>query len=254
MTEKKESFLKKIYYKILDFILPRKCLLCGKVNPDGEYENVCEDCAKTINVLNGARCLICSEPVGDSNTPDVMGCKNCAEHKPNFNKSFAIASFDGAVREMVLELKYRTGTYIIEDMAKVALKARGIREFLKDAIIVPVPLHRSRMLSRKYNQSELLARMLAKTFPECNIKIKPMLKRIKKTKTQTTLDREERAKNMAKAFGPADKKTLARIPKNSRIIVIDDVNTTSVTLSECAKVLKKAGYNNVDAFSFARRI
>ena len=254
MSPSKKNPFRRLYDKILDFILPRKCILCGKINPKGEFENICPKCARSIKLLNGARCLICAEPVGDANQPDIVGCPNCMRFPPDFNRCFAVAAFDGAVREMIIELKYRTGTYIMRDMSILVKKSRGIREFLQDAILVPVPLHRSRIIRRKYNQSDLIARMLAKTFPECNIKVKPMLKRIRKTKTQTTLDRDERAENMRGAFAIADKSAISKIPKDGKIIVVDDVITTSVTLSECAKIIKGAGYKNVNAFAIAHRI
>ncbi len=248
------KFLGNIKTKILDFIFPRNCLLCGKLNPEGEYEHVCPECEKTLRILNGPRCEHCSEPIGISNAPNMRECPKCAEKKFAFDKSICLCTFDGAAREMVHELKYRTGTHIVRDMAKIALKIPELNEYLKKAILVPIPLHNARAIKRRYNQSELIATMLAQTFPRCEAKVKSILKRTRSTPTQTTLDREEREKNIKNAFAVQRNKTAASIPKDANIILVDDVMTSGATLSECAKILKKYGFKNVSALTFAKRI
>lgn len=240
--------------KIIDFIFPRHCVACGKVNPKGEYEHICPDCAKSLHILNGTRCTLCSEPLGTNNMPNIHGCPMCADKKFMFDKSLCLCSFDGPAREMVHELKYRTGAHIIHDMAKIAKKFPETEDFIKNAILVPIPLHNTRAISRKYNQSELIATMLTQTFPNANAKVKTILKRTRSTSTQTTLDREARAANIKNAFAISKSKTVKSIKKDANIILVDDVFTSGATLSECAKILKKAGFKNVGAFTFTRRL
>lgn len=79
------------------------------------------------------------------------------------------------------------------------------------------------------------------------------LKRVRKTGTQTQLSREERAENIKDAFAIREN-SLRGIKKSARIVIVDDVMTSGATISECARTLKRAGYKNIDAFSFARKL
>ena len=248
------NIIKQIGSKIIDFIFPRHCVACGKTNPTGEYEHICPDCAKTLRLLNGSRCTVCSEPIGPADLPNIHGCPKCEDRKFMFDKSLCLCAFDGAAREMVHELKYRTGAHIVHDMAKIAKKFPELNDFIKNAILVPIPLHNTRAISRKYNQSELIGTMLCQTFPNANAKVKTILKRTRSTPTQTTLDREARALNIKNAFAISKGKTVKTIKKDANIILIDDVMTSGATLSECAKILKKAGFKNVGAFTFTKRL
>ena len=112
-------------------------------------------------------------------------------------------------------------------------------------IIVPVPLHPTRQRERGFNQASLLAELLT---AQISIPCKPVLKRIRYTTTQTALDRAERMENLHNAF---------RLRKNAdvrglHVLLIDDVLTTGSTLSECARVLKRAGAISVHAATAAR--
>ena len=112
-------------------------------------------------------------------------------------------------------------------------------------LVVPVPLHPARLRERGFNQAELLAKILAQ---KINIPLGCALERIRYTTTQTALDRSERMENSHNAF---------RLRKNTdvrglRVLLIDDVLTTGSTLSECARVLKRAGANSVHAATAAR--
>jgi ComF family protein len=120
-------------------------------------------------------------------------------------------------------------------------RLRG-REF---DIIVPVPLHPTRQRERGFNQAALLAELLS---TRISIPCKRVLKRIRYTTTQTALDRAERMENLHNAF---------RLRKNAdvrglHVLLIDDVLTTGSTLSECARVLKRAGAISVHAATAAR--
>ncbi len=239
--------------KLLDFLFPRRCLVCGAVNPDGKYDYVCPECEGEIHMMRGGHCLVCAEIVGMPDAPNVPFCAKCAEHPPAFRRGMAVCVFDGAARELVHELKYKSTPAAVNDIALIAKSHGEVAGYLKDSILVPVPLHRSRRRQRKYNQSELIARALAKNFAAENVKICGMLARIRKTGTQTMLDREARAKNIKGAF-KCIKRKCESVPKNARIVLVDDVMTTTATLSECAKELKKSGFKDVYAFAFAKRM
>jgi ComF family protein len=112
-------------------------------------------------------------------------------------------------------------------------------------MLVAVPLHPARQRERGFNQADLLAKSLSR---RTSVQLKPVLERIRYTKTQTAFDRAERMENLRDAF---------RLRKNAdvqgcRVLLIDDVLTTGSTLSECARVLKAAGAVSVHATTAAR--
>ena len=106
------------------------------------------------------------------------------------------------------------------------------------------------MRKRAYNQSEVLCGAVAKLYPELNLRVENLLLRKKFTPTQTALSKNERIENVRGAFAV---KGGLNISKNAKIIVADDVMTSGATLNECAKTLRRAGFENVSAFAFARR-
>lgn len=186
--------------------------------------------------------------------PNMHGCPHCFDRKLRFDKSLCVCSFDGAPRGLLHELKYRNGTHALGDLAAIASQFPEAGEFIDGAILAPVPLHFIRKIGRRYNQSELIAKMLADTFPNANARVADILKRSRRTPTQTTLDKEEREANIKNAFEIRGEKYIRGIPKDANIVIVDDVMTSGATLSECAKILKRAGFKNVSALAFARRL
>jgi ComF family protein len=120
-------------------------------------------------------------------------------------------------------------------------------EFMGNGVIVPVPLHWRRQFFREYNQSDLLARNLAKL--PINSKVLRLLKRNRHTQPQVRLRASERRNNMENAFSINPK---IKLPLDRRLIVFDDVFTTGSTINECCKVLKKHGFSNINAATFTQ--
>jgi ComF family protein len=151
------------------------------------------------------------------------------------------------VREIIHEFKYGRQIHLRRLVARwlhAALDDERLRGRRFD-VVVPVPLHATRLRERGFNQASLLAALLS---AQTSIPSKPLLDRIRYTTTQTALDRSERMENLHDAF---------RLRKNAdvrglRVLLIDDVLTTGSTLSECARVLKRAGALSVHAATAAR--
>jgi ComF family protein len=151
------------------------------------------------------------------------------------------------VREIIHEFKYGRQIHLRRLVARwlhAALDDERLRGRRFD-VVVPVPLHATRLRERGFNQASLLAELLS---AQTSIHSKPLLDRIRYTTTQTALDRSERMENLHDAF---------RLRKNAdvrglRVLLIDDVLTTGSTLSECARVLKRAGALSVHAATAAR--
>ena len=252
VKNKTRQTLRRITFRIADFIFPRTCLVCGKINPKGVYRHLCGDCAKEISLCTGCRCLICGEILGGADMPDINGCPKCMDMQITYSQALCPTVFSGPIKRLVHAIKYSSAPYAAEDLATAAAFHPKTKDFLRNAVVVPVPLYRLRRLKRGYNQAEVIARALAAKFPELNIEIAHLLRRTRNTSTQTRLTREERTQNIRGAFETTPE--AANIRKDAPIVIFDDVMTTAATANECAKTLRKAGFKNLRVFAIAKKI
>jgi competence protein ComFC len=225
-------------------LYPPMCALCGGKTRAGEY--LCEQCeAKTVRIT-APFCQQCSEPFEGAIT-SVFTCANCAHRTIYFDAAVAAYRGRGIVRQIIHDFKYGRQIHLRRLVARwlyAAFDDERIsgRQF---DIIVPVPLHPTRRRERGFNQASLLAELLS---ARISIPCKPLLKRIRYTTTQTALDRTERIENLHNAFRLRKKADV----RGLHVLLIDDVLTTGSTLSECARVLKRAGAASVYAATAAR--
>ncbi|MBO6101801.1 MAG: ComF family protein [Opitutales bacterium] len=231
----------------LDFLFPRHCVNCGKSNPNDGYGHLCAECRNAPFARPVNRCLRCAEMVGAA--APVFRCAACENSDFYFDAAKVACEYSGAGAALVRELKYKNAPYIARDIAKIISESAGFAEYFKGAVLAPVPLHKRKMRKRGYNQSAKICAEIARQNPNLNIAVAEILRRKKFTQTQTALDKDDRTKNVKGAFEIAKN----NLPKDSKIIVLDDVMTSGATLNECAKVLKRAGFKSVRAFAFARR-
>lgn len=152
----------------------------------------------------------------------------------------------GSARALVIELKYRGGRQVLEDMAKLVQETPHLVDHVKDAVLVPVPLHPRKQRERGYNQSHLIAIMLARSAGGVT-RVQPLLRRVVDTVTQTAFDRKRRQANLKNAFALASGATIV---SGARYVLVDDVFTTGSTLNSCAAVLREAGAVNLDVVTF----
>ena len=233
-----------LFQAAVSLLYPATCAICREQVRAGQY--LCDGCEGKIVRIVRPFCETCSEPFeGSINT--AFSCANCAHRTIYFDAAVAVYRGRGIVRDVIHEFKYNRQIHLRH------LVARWLRAALDDDrlrgqqfdVIVPVPLHPARQRERGFNQATLLAELLS---AHASIPCRPLLKRIRYTTTQTALDRSERMENLHNAF---------RLRKNAdvrglRMLLIDDVLTTGSTLSECARVLKRAGAKSVHAATAAR--
>ena len=235
-----------IVSKIIDFILPNRCLSCGKVINNNSA--LCEECFSKITFITEPYCVCCGMPVAKTISDGDKYCITCLEEKKRkfVRHARACVVYDEFSKKLILDFKFFDH---IENKKLLVnwLNIAGHDIFEKGIdLIVPVPLHYTRMLKRKYNQSAILANELAKLKGfEVNLKC---LKKRKITLPQVKCSGKERRKNVKGSFCVTNYEAI----KGKRIVLIDDVYTTGATLLECAKVLKKAGAKSVDALTIAR--
>ncbi len=202
--------------------------------------------------LRGPQCVICGDRLRSAQL--LMGdgqCANCRECPPGFERAVSFGQYEGGLRGLIHLLKYegvtpaqaRLGRMLADAISELLPQCGGGRPLL-----VPVPLHRNRRRSRGFNQAELLARAAMKCLPGELEFASGVLIRRRETISQVGLSRDERIENMRGAFRVAD----AGRVRGRNVILVDDVMTTGTTLSECARVLKKAGAEKVWAATVAR--
>ena len=233
-----------LFQAAVSLLYPATCTICGKNVRGSEY--LCDACEVKIVRIVPPFCETCSEPFEGSIT-SAFTCANCAHRTIYFDAAVAAYRGRGIVREIIHEFKYARQIHLrhlVAHWLRAALDDERLRDISFD-LIVPVPLHPARQRERGFNQASLLAESLS---AETSMRCRPVLQRIRYTTTQTALDRSERMENLHNAF---------RLRKNAdvrglRVLVIDDVLTTGSTLSECARVLKRAGAISVHAATAAR--
>lgn len=223
--------------RILDIFFPKRCVCCHKF---GYF--LCLDCAKNIELIKTDICPECGKI-----SEKAKYCPNCKKKLKTRLKGVLIAAnYDSQpVKEMIHNLKYN-GLIEISELLGELLYQKLMPLDLPDCLIVPVPLHRKRQNFRGFNQSELIARYIAKklglNFADC-------IRRVRDTKPQVALKREERRKNVVGSFYCNGDSIIGK-----NIILVDDVTTTGATLSECAKALKEAGAKRIYGAVVARNV
>ena len=240
------SFIK----DIINFILPPRCYFCGKVLH--EDKGLCDECISKIEFLNKAICYKCGDPLFNNEGVDVkkLLCGSClkSKNKMIFKMMRSAYIYDDFSKKLILDFKFNDKTDLASFLAKM-LYVAGKDIFAEGVdLIIPVPLHYTRLIKRRYNQSALLAKELGK-LTGIEVDYKSLVKgRI--TKAQIDCNGTERLKNVKDAFYV---KSIENI-KGKRVLIIDDVLTTGSTLKECGKALKDAKPKSIYALTLARSI
>ncbi|NBX66556.1 MAG: ComF family protein [Proteobacteria bacterium] len=233
--------------KGLDLLLPPLCPATG-VEVDA-HGTVAADYWVSLRFIRKPFCEQCALPfphdLGGASGP--LLCGSCIENPPSFRRARSALIYDDASRSIITRFKYGDQLQAIRSLVPW-LKEAGAEILVEADVLVPVPLHRWRLLKRRYNQSALLVRALGAATGK--VTVLDGLQRIRPTPTQGRLTRKEREENMKGAFAVRDGAKDAFLGKN--IVLVDDVFTTGATLNACAKALYDAGALSVDALTIAR--
>ena len=169
-------------------------------------------------------------------------CPHCAELSPKFSRGYTLCLAKKTGRQLIHNLKYNNGLYLTKDLQTIIQQFPHLRKICQEAILVPIPLHPTKLRERGFNQSHALAQVLQETL-NVNIQIENTLIRTRFTRSQTTLSRELRKKNIRDAFALCPN---IKLDFKKKYILVDDVFTTGATANACAKVLKKQEYNQLN--------
>lgn len=230
--------------RAMDTVLPARCIVTGElVEVQGM---VAPEAWQSLDFIAEPFCGVCGTPF-DFEVEGEALCTSCLEDQPPYERARAALRYNDASRAMILGFKHADKLHAVRGFMPWLKKTGG--NFLRNAdYLVPVPLHRWRLVSRRYNQSALIADALAKDvgvlcLPEA-------LMRTRATPSQGHLSIKERRKNVRRAFA-VNPRFQDRI-KGKNIVLIDDVYTTGATVGECTRTLLKGGASRVDVLTLAR--
>jgi len=247
-------------------LFPSDCRLCGSPLINISRLPVCEECLAAIQPIAGGVCSICGERMtspfafsaGAAEFPSLEAsaplCGLCRRLEPPYVKATAYGSYESGLRELIHLLKYnqvRPAAGVLGRMLAEAVE--GLQPFLgeREVLVIPVPLHSRKLRQRGFNQSELIARAALKLKTTAGLELSAgMLQRCRETRSQIGLSRHQRRENIRGAFVVARPSEL----KGREALVVDDVFTTGTTVSECARVLRRAGAAKVYVATVARTL
>ncbi len=237
------SRAKRFSATLVSALYPPLCLACGEeLSEDG----FCARCWSETQFILGTVCDSCGTPLLGEKLKEAIHCDSCLKQPAEWQRGRAAALYDGGAAKVIMSLKYADRWDLAGPLADYMITAG--RDVLVADIVVPVPLHWRRLISRKYNQAALLSGKISQR--ESLLHIPDLLVRKKRTVVQKGMDRDTRFENQTEAIGINRK--YEDLIAGKRILLVDDVMTTGATLSACALALKNAGSGDVNILVFAR--
>lgn len=233
---------------VLNFLFPPVCVICGKINRNW----ICDKCQNRIKNLEKFKLI-----TEKQNILNVFCYKNKIIEKENFSNNknkliyktheeiffdelFYCFEYKGIIRKLLLQYKFFDKSYLSNFFAIQILKNQKIYEKMKFYdIIIPVPMDKIKKKKRGYNQTELITTKIAEN--GVILESTYVVKKIRETKTQSTLSLKDRKNNIKDAFEINNKNNI----KDKNIILFDDICTTGATVNEIARKLKEVGANKI---------
>jgi ComF family protein len=229
---------------VLDLLLPPRCLRCGEAVAAAAA--LCAPCWRALTFLGHPCCACCGLPFAYDLGAGAL-CGACAGARPAYARARAALRYDEESRCLVLALKHGDRLSLAPALGQW-MRHSGAELLAEAEVIVPVPLHWTRLFARRYNQAAVLAHALAGDGGP--LVGADFLVRRRRTPSQGRKSASARRRNVAGAFALGRSADVA----GRRVLLVDDVLTTGATIEECARVLLRAGARQVDALTLARTV
>lgn len=217
------------------------CALCGNLGGDehGDAIDLCNGCRADLP-YNASYCIRCAIPL-----PITGLCGHCLREPPPYASSFSLFHYAPPVDHLIIALKFRGRLSLARLLGELMASALAARTEPLPELLIPVPLHRTRLRERGYNQALELARPIGR---RCRIPIEyQRCHRVRATSAQTQLSARERRRNVKGAFRVDG-------PLAARVAIVDDVMTTGHTVQELTLALMRAGVERVEVWCCARAL
>ncbi len=230
-------------HSLIEFIFPSVCSNC--LSPIETSNNICPACWEDIDFIMPPFCEIKGTPFPfdiEQGTISASALKN----PPSYDKARGVALYEGTMRELIHKLKYKD-RHELTNLFVNWMKRAGSELLSETDLIIPIPLYKTRLWQRRFNQSAILAKRLSQQ-TELPYDCSTLIRR-KKTKSQVGLTAKERQQNLKNAFFIEE--TKKEIIEDKSILLIDDVITTGVTVNTAASILKSEGASKVYILSLA---
>lgn len=232
------SIIKRFICLILDTIFPPKCIFCNAILPSGIEIEICPACYQTAPFVRGKTCIQCGQPI--SGAKDIHKCADCSKKEYYFKQGISVFEYKGMVKKAIIRLKFFGKKRYAVTLGKLMGQAlRKMTNWPIIDLIVYIPLHPKRFRERGYNQARLLADEIGR---QLGWRIgQNVIFKTKNATAQSKLTRFQRQKNLKNAFRFNTKTKI----KGATVLLVDDVYTTGTTVNECARLLHKAGANEI---------
>ncbi|MGN0319133.1 MAG: double zinc ribbon domain-containing protein [Lachnospira sp.] len=226
----------------LDAVFPPCCPFCGEPRgtKNGKRMMMCEDCAGRIVYVREPRCLKCGKTLDEE---DKEFCRDCTKNRHLFEQACAVYEYSDMVKNSIYRFKYyNKREYALSYAKDMAYRCGNLIRVWNPDVIVPVPLHFTKLKKRGFNQAELMAYRLGR---ELGIRVdNSILYRIRNTSPMKELDNTGRINNLKNAF-----QVSLNDVKYNKILLVDDIYTTGATFDACTCALKEAGIKEVYGIS-----
>ncbi len=218
-------------------MVPAPCAICGLAT--SQNNGLCAACEGGMRQDSAPKCPVCALPTTVAGQP----CLDCHQTPPPFDATVAGLGFEPGVRHLIHALKYRHDTAVLEALCAPLRAQLCATDFAPDAVLLPMPLHPTRLRDRGFNQAALIATALAR---HTGLRVMPdLVRRTRSDPPQVTQTAAERRRALRAAFEAVP-------PVPQRVIVVDDVMTTGSSAAAVARVLKAAGAQWVGVWVVAR--
>ncbi len=238
-----QRILASVWHKSVNLVLPPQCLSCRVRLAD---QGFCASCWCELSFIEAPLCDRLGIPFDYDPGEGIISTAALAR-PPSYARARSVVRYDDIARKLVHRFKYKDGLEAAPLLG--AMMTRSGRKLFEDCdIVIPVPLYRSRLWSRRYNQAAVLALQIA---GQTELRYEPqLLDRVRKTKSQVGLNAAQRRRNVSGAFA-INESAFERI-SGQRVLLVDDVITTGATIEACSKALLSGGAEVVNVLAFAR--
>ncbi|HUF87082.1 MAG TPA: ComF family protein [Thermohalobaculum sp.] len=232
---------------LVEALFPPACPACR--GETASAASLCAECWAGTLFLSGRGCSACGRDVPGLAAPGPgFLCDTCQAHPPGWDRGASVFAYEGAGRRLVLALKHGDRLDMLAMLGPWMARA-GRRLVAEADLVVPVPMHWTRRLKRRFNQSEELARALCRAAGRADALAPRLLRRQRRTASQDGRNRAARAENLRGAIALAP--GAAAQLEGRRVLIVDDVLTTGATFDACAAACREAGAAGVDILALA---